>query len=120
VTSEQGTTFLRARSADKIVTYFLENVDRPAEAQELAVSLRLRCRDMKGQGNYGVIIAQCDANNTVVSRDVPCALSASSPTWRSLNGVVKLHPETRKLVIECRILDCLATVDFANVRVETR
>lgn len=120
VTSEQGTTFLRAKSGDKTVTYFLENATRPADAQELEVSVRLRCRDMKGQGNYGVIIAQRDANNAVVSRDVPCILTAPSPAWRPVSGVVKLRPETKSLVIECRILDCAATVDFSNVRVEAR
>jgi len=120
IITEQGTTFLRVVSADKTVTYFLQNAGRPAEAQELEVSLRLRCRDMKGQGAYGVIIAQRDANNTVLSRDVPCSLSAPSPGWRSLSGVVKLRPETKKLSVECRILDCTATVDFSNVRAETR
>jgi len=120
VTAEQSTSFLRAVSGDKNVTYFLQNVDRPAEAQELAVSVRLRCREMKGQGSYGIIIAQHDGSGGIVSRDVPCEMLAVSPAWRSVNGIVKLRPETKKLTIECRILDCVATVDFSNVRVETR
>jgi hypothetical protein len=120
VTAEQGTSFLRAVSSDKNVTYFLQNVDRPAETQELAVSVRLRCREMKGQGSYGIIVAQHDGSGGIVSRDVPCEMVAVSPAWRSMNGIVKLRPETKKLTIECRILDCMATVDFSNVRVETR
>lgn len=120
VTAEQGTNFLRAVSSDKNVTYFLQNVDRPAEAQELVVSVRLRSREMKGQGSYGIIIAQHDGSGGIVSRDVPCEMNAQSPAWRSLNGIVKLRPETKKLTIECRILDCVATVDFSNVKVEAR
>jgi hypothetical protein len=32
----------------------------------------------------------------------------------------EIHPETKKLITELRIIDCLATVDFSNVRAETR
>jgi hypothetical protein len=80
----------------------------------------LRCRELKEKGECGLVVAQRDGDNKLVARDVPCMLSAPSPGWRMLNGVVKLLPETKKLVIRCNMVDAPMTVDFADVRVEAR
>ena len=89
VATEEGTTFLRVVSRDKKEAWFLENIERPAGAQELRVTARLRCRDLKVQGECGVIIAQRDGENNLLVRDHPCLLSAPSPGWKSLSGIVK-------------------------------
>jgi hypothetical protein len=68
VTTEQGVTFLRMVSGDKKETWFIENVDRPANAQQLEVSVRLRSPDFKGVGPYGIVVAQRDAANQLVAR----------------------------------------------------
>ena len=61
-----------------------------------------------------------DKNNwRSFARDLPCDLEAPSPGWRSLSGVVHIHPKTKKLITKCHIIDCVGTVDFAGVRVET-
>jgi len=120
VATEQGATFLRMVSSYKKETWFLENVDRPAGVQELQVTVRLRSPDFKGQGPYGIVIAQRDAANQLVARDLPCVLKAPCPAWRTMSGVVVIRPETTKLIIRCNMVECSATVDFADVRVEAR
>ena len=120
VATEEGTTFLRVVSRDKKETWFLENVERPAGAQELRVTARLRCRDVKVQGECGIIVAQRDGEDNLVVRDHPCILSGPSPGWRTLSGIVKVRPETKRLIIRCNMLNSLNTVDFADVRVEAR
>ena len=120
VATEQGITFLRIVANDKKETWFLENIDRPLDAQELQVSVRLRSPDFKGVGPYGIVIAQRDAANQLVARDTPCVLKTTSPVWRTMTGVVAIRPETKKLIIRCNMVDCSATVDFTDVRVEAR
>jgi hypothetical protein len=111
---------LRIVASDKKETWFLENIDRPLDAQELQVSVRLRSPDFKGVGPYGIVIAQRDAANQLVARDTPCVLKTTSPVWRTMSGVVAIRPETKRLIIRCNMVDCSATVDFADVRVEAR
>jgi hypothetical protein len=120
VSTEEGTTFLRVVSRDKKETWLLENIERPAGAQELRVTARLRCRDVKVQGECGVIIAQRNGENNLLVRDHPCILSAPSPGWRTLSGIVKILPETKRLIIRCNMVNSMNTVDFADVRVEAR
>ncbi len=50
VATEQGATFLRMVTADKKETWFIQYIDRPPDARELQVSVRLRSPDFKGQG----------------------------------------------------------------------
>jgi hypothetical protein len=118
--TEQGTTFLRLVSRDKKDTWFVESAERPAGAQELRVTVRLRCRDLKLEGECGVIIAQCDGENRFIVRDRSCTLSGTSPAWKTLSAIVKLRPETKKLVIRCSLAQSGNTVDFADVHVEAR
>lgn len=120
VATEEGTTFLRVVSRDKKETWFLENIERPVAAQELRVTARLRCRDVKVQGECGIIIAQRDGENNLLVRDHPCILSAPSPGWRTLSGIVKIRPETKRLIIRCNMVNSMNAVDFADVRVEAR
>jgi hypothetical protein len=120
VATEEGTTFLRVVSRDKKETWFLENIERPVGAQELRVTARLRCRDVKVQGECGIIIAQRDGENNLLVRDHPCLLSGPSPGWKSLSGIVKIRPETKRLIIRCNMVNSVNTVDFADVRVEAR
>jgi len=120
VTTEQSVTFLRMVSTGKAETWFIQNVDRPANVQQLEVSVRLRSPDFKGVGPYGIVIAQRDAANNLVARDTPCVLKAPCPVWKAMTGMVTIHPETTKLIIRCNMVDCSATVDFADVRVEAR
>ncbi|HEY3898685.1 MAG TPA: hypothetical protein VGM54_08740 [Chthoniobacter sp.] len=120
VANEVNTTFLRVVSTDKKETYFLENLDRPAEAQELAVTVRLRCPGLKEKGEYGLVVAQRDAANNLLARDAQCLLKVASPTWRTLNSVVRILPETKHVIIRCNLVDAPMTVDFAEVRVEPR
>jgi len=120
VATEQGMNFLRVVSRDRKETSFFENVERPAGAEELRVTARLRCRDLKVQGECGVIIAQRDGEDKFLVRDRVCILTSSSPGWKSLRGIVKIRPETRKLIIRCNVVNSVNTVDFADVRVEAR
>lgn len=120
VAAEEGVNFLRVVSRDKKETWFLETTERPAGAQELRVTARLRCRDLKVQGECGVIVAQRDGENKLLARDRPCILSAPSPGWKAFSGIVKIRPETKKLIIRCNMVDSVNTVDFADVRVEAR
>jgi len=120
VATEQGASFLRLVSLEKGETFFVEELDRPPDVKELAVALRLRCKDMKGQGTYGVVIAQRDGDNKLVARDMPCDMSGPAPAWKTMSGLVRIHPETKRLIVRCNIVDCLATVDFADVRVDAK
>jgi hypothetical protein len=120
VATEPNITFLRLVSADKKETYFLENLDRPAEARELTVTVRLRCRELKEKGEYGLVVAQRDAANNLLAHDAQCLLAAASPSWRTLNSIVRILPETKKVIVRCNIVDAPMTVDFADVRVEPR
>jgi hypothetical protein len=119
-TTEQSMTFLRVVSGDKKETYFLETIDRPSQAHELEATVRLRCRELKEKGEYGLVIAQRDGDNKLVARDVPCILSAASPGWKTLSGLVKILPETKKIVVRCNLANAAMTVDFAGVYVEPR
>jgi len=118
--TEQGVTFLRLVSRDKKDTWFVESAERPAGSQELRVTARLRCRDLRLQGECGIIVAQCDAENQFIVRDRSCTLSATSPGWKTLSAIVKLRPETKKVVIRCSLAQSANTVDFADVHVEAR
>ena len=118
--TEQGVTFLRLVSRDKKDTWFVESAERPAGSQELRVTARLRCRDPRLQGECGIIVAQCDGENQFIVRDRSCTLSATSPGWKTLSAIVKLRPETKKLVIRCSLAQSPNTVDFADVHVEAR
>jgi len=120
VATEQGVTFLRMVSADKKETWFIQYIDRPPDARELQVSVRLRSPDFKGQGPYGIVIAQRDAANQLVVRDQPCVLKAPCPVWKTMNGTVLIHPETKQIIVRCNKVDCSATVDFADLRIEAR
>jgi hypothetical protein len=120
VATELNSNFLRVVSSDKKETYFLENLDRPAEAQELSVTVRLRCPALKETGEYGLVVAQRDAANNLLARDTQCLLKVASPTWRTLKGVVRILPETKRVIVRCNIVDSPMTVDFADVRVEPR
>ena len=120
VATELNTTFLRVVSPNKKETFFLENVERPAEAQELSVTVRLRCLSLKEKAEYGLVVAQRDAADNLLARDTQCLLKVASPTWRTLNSVVRILPETKRVVIRCNIVDAPMTVDFADVRVEPR
>jgi hypothetical protein len=72
------------------------------------------------QGECGVIVAQRDGENKLLARDRPCILSGPSPGWKTLSGIVRIHPETKKLIIRCNMVESANTVDFADVRVEAR
>jgi hypothetical protein len=118
--SEQGITFLRVVANARQETWFIENLPRPADAQELQITVRMRSSDFKGQGPCGIVIAQRDGADNLVTRDVPCTLKSISPVWRNMTGVVVLRPETKRIVIRCSMADCSATVDFADLRVDAR
>lgn len=120
VLTETGGNFLREVGGGKATTLFVQNVDRPEEAHELDISVRLRCKDLKGSGSYGIIIVQRDAQGGLVGSDFPCSLSTAAPAWKAVTGKVRLHAETKRLTIECRIVESTATVDFAGVRVAAR
>jgi hypothetical protein len=120
VATEQGMTFLRMVSADKKETWFIQYINRPPDARELQVSVRLRSPDFKGQGPYGIVIAQRDASNQLLSRDLPCVLKAPCPVWKTMNGTVMIRPETKQIIVRCNKVDCSATVDFADLRIEAR
>jgi hypothetical protein len=120
LSTEQGTAFLRRVSADTKEAFFLQNIDRPAGAQEVKVSVRLRCREVKNKATYGVVVAQRDSNGKLSERDLPCDLFAAAPSWKVLSGVVKIRPETKILVVKCAINGGAMAVDFADVRVEAR
>jgi len=120
VATEQSTTFLRMISGDTKEMAFVQAIQRPASAHELQLAVRLRCRDLKPQGICGLIIVQQDAENKRIARDLVCVLKAPSPSWKTLNGVVAIHPETKRVVIRCDLEQSPATVDFADVRVEAR
>jgi hypothetical protein len=120
VATEQGVSFLRIVGADKKETWFIQYIDRPPDAKELQVSVRLRCPDFKGQGPYGIVIAQRDAANQLISRDQPCVLKAPCPVWKTMNGMVMIHPESKQIIVRCNKVDCSATVDFADLRIEAR
>jgi hypothetical protein len=120
VIAEQGVNFLREVGGGKITTIFLQNAAKPEGAHELEISVRLRCREMKVPGAYGIIIVQRDAQNGLTGSDFPCSLSTASPAWKSVTGNVRLHAETKTVTIECRIVDSTATVDFSDVRVAAR
>jgi len=117
VATEQGVNFLRMVGTSKLESWFLESLDRPPNAQEVQVSVS---SDFKGKGPYGIVVAQRDAANQLVARDLPCVLRAPCPDWKFMSGTVIIRPETKKLYIRCGMEDCSATVDFTDVHAEVR
>lgn len=117
VISESGISFLRFISADQKEAFFLQNVQRPENVRELAVSIRVRCDQIK-EGGYGLVIAQRDGSKKLTSRDKVCYSTTPVRQWRQLKGQVKLKPETKDLVVKIQIDSAGATVDFADLKIE--
>jgi len=116
-TMEDGMPFLRLLSPSKTETWLRQPIKRPPGAKELRVQLRVRCRDFKSGGGYGIVLAQFDSAATWRSGTEVCWSDSRVPSWKELRGVVTLQPDTAEIVIRCNIKDAIATVDFADVRV---
>ena len=122
VTTEHGITFLRFVNPNAKKNAFFQSVDRPADAREVLISVRIRSgADLTGHGEYGFLIWQLDAQDKQITRDMPVRLTAPAPAWATYSGAVKLVPEAKKIMFRGIIDNGLTgSVDFAELRGEVR
>jgi hypothetical protein len=121
VTTDHGVSYLHFVNPDAKKEVFFQTVDRPPDAKELVVTVRMRSSDLDGHGEYGVVIWQLDAQDKQISRDMPVRATAPAQGWRTYSGTVKLLPDAKKIQFR-GIIDTGLTgaVDYGDLRGEAR
>ncbi len=121
VVTEGGTTYLRVVSeADKPQSAIRQDFDRAPAAKEIAVSVKIRCPEMKGKGKFGIDLNQRTDTDLVAVQDPFPATTEEVKSWKQYGGVVKLDPKTTKIVFRMFLVNAIGTVDFKDLHVEFR
>jgi len=97
VTNEHGNFYFHFVDPDATKQFFFQTVDRPLDAKEVVLKLRMRAPELKGRSTYGVAVWQLDAQGNEITHERPVLVSGPVPEWKTYTATMKLLPETKKI-----------------------